>query len=481
MKTLSSPINTQIAATQSGWAEVYDFYLTTPITTPWGSVSTLRLTDLPGGVSFFTPKLDPEPAGTQGNAAAYQFWPLKRAVARSSAQFSDDKMTITASNVTTEWAAMINAIEWRGVPVAIRKISLSIVTPTADDCAPIFIGVIDTAAVTLNQLQFTCSNDLSSFNLMLPRENMHSNCRFSWGDDQCTAIKFLAANYKSKTGGASSTTTVVNSADLTEDSLASGATPTDIINALADAKITASSQSTGWEGYRVRTAYEAGGTYWQMATLNGTGEWGTLTQGYWQIPDAQAGIANPALTPSLTFDFTTAKTPKLWQIRAPIGIERSLIFKNLLFFSSTNNSTWKFERHFSMPPIAGGVYFDTLIHGAATARYWRICIRNIWGDTYNWFMIDKVRAYEGNKHYWRNGIITFAANTSTVALRNVSRLIRESYSGSLVCAALPVAPANGDTFTIQRGCGRTFNDCAERLNTENFGGFDTIANATQAR
>jgi len=481
MKTLSAPITTQIAASQSGWAEVYDFYLSKAITTPWGSVSTLRLTDLPGGINFFTPKLDPEPSGTQGNAATYQFWPLKRAISKASAQFADDKLTISASNVTSEFAAMINAIEWRGVPVAIRKVALNITTPTADDCAIIFIGIIDTASVTLTQLQFTCTNDLSAFNLMLPRENMHSNCRFSWADDQCTAIKFLAENYKSKTCGAGSTTTAINSADLTEDSLASGATPTDLINALADSKITASSQATGWEGYRVRTAYEAGGTYWQLNTLNGTGEWGILTQGYWQIPVEQAGLVNPALTPSLTFDFTTAKTPKLWQIRAPIGIDRSLIFKNLLFFSSANLSTWKFERHFSMPPIAGGVYFDCLIHGAATARYWRICVRNIWGDTYNWYMIDKVRAYDGNKHFWRTGIITFSSDTTTVSLRGISRLIRESYSGSLVCATLPTAPVSGDTFIIQRDCGRTFNDCAERLNIENYGGFDTISNATQAR
>ena len=39
---------------------------------------------------------------------------------------------------------------------------------------------------------------------------------------------------------------------------------------------------------------------------------------------------------------------------------------------------------------------------------------------------------------------------------------------------LPVAPASGDTFTLKRGCARTFNACCARLNTENYGGFNDL-------
>ena len=70
MKTLTSPVSTKAAASQSGWCEVYDFYLASSITTPWGTTNTLRLTTLANGFSFFTPQITPEPVGTQGNGVA---------------------------------------------------------------------------------------------------------------------------------------------------------------------------------------------------------------------------------------------------------------------------------------------------------------------------------------------------------------------------------------------------------------------------
>src|SRR4051812_22706251 len=107
MRDLSAPVQAEITARQSGWCEVYDIYLKSAIVTPWGTVSVLRLTDLPAGLTFFTPQISPEPTGTQGNAAAYNYWPVKRQTVKSDSNFPSDKLQITASNVTTEWAAMI--------------------------------------------------------------------------------------------------------------------------------------------------------------------------------------------------------------------------------------------------------------------------------------------------------------------------------------------------------------------------------------
>jgi len=96
-------------------------------------------------------------------------------------------------------------------------------------------------------------------------------------------------------------------------------------------------------------------------------------------------------------------------------------------------------------------------------------------------MLCKVRAYTLNRNWWAGGRVRFDDNTATAALRGVSRRVLGSFSGAVDVAALPAAPANGDTFVIERGCPRTFNACCERLNLENFGGFTTMPEQTVQR
>lgn len=721
MKTLTSPVTTQAAAAQSGWAELYDFYLNSAISTPWGTISTLRLTSLPGGMAFFTPKLDPEPSGTQGAAATYNHWPIKRQIVRANSKFANDKLAIAASNVTAEFAQMLADVEWDDVPVVVRKVPTSITGATADDCAVLFIGQVDSAKVTLEQLQFVVSSDLGTFQRVLPAENMHATCRFRWADDQCTAIRYLTENYKTKTVGTGSTTTRIKSTGLTEDAATAGhlgaaveANPTldeiglflhglangdlvkfggttmpggitagrwyyvvektasffkvslteggatidltsagsgvtvdstspygtDLVAALADGSITASSQQSGYEGYRVKEGaaaadhwrfsdvpsnpaasdafsaphlifdlgaatsvgrwiidqdltdpdwrvartYEVFWTasltapvtwtqagylqtgdiyynngselthaaqsarYWRLvvrrqhngkflnvvigkvkaydsggggsdlinpladsaitASNEKTGyegyrvqsgasgswkldapapdeydllDWGNNYQGYWQIPDAQAGIANAALKPYLQFDFGSAKAIKVWRLRSLTSVERDDIPRLLVFFSSSDAATWTHEGYFEIPPTPPGKLWDALNPKASSKRYWRICVRATWAEALTYKMLCKVRAHENARHWWRGGLLKFDAATATVALRNLTRPVLESANGELTLAPLPVAPASGDTFVVERGCNRTFNDCAERRNTENFGGFNSLPFETVLR
>ncbi len=62
-----------------------------------------------------------------------------------------------------------------------------------------------------------------------------------------------------------------------------------------------------------------------------------------------------------------------------------------------------------------------------------------------------------------------------------ARPVLRSEAGSLYVPTLPAAPQIGDTFVVKRGCPRTFNGCAEKLNTENYGGFDTLPSETIVR
>ncbi len=548
MKSLSAPLTTQKDGAQSGWCELYDIYLKAAITTPWGTLSTLRLTTLPGGLNFFTPLMDPEPAGTRGDAAAYSFWPIKREAARTKGKSANDQLRITASNVTAEWAAMLAGVDWYDTPIVVRKVSTTVVGATANDCAVIAIVLVDSAQITNQALQFVCSNDLSSFGTRLPAEDMHNTCRFQWADDLCTMIRFAAENYKAKTCAAGSSTTLVKSADFTEDttqppylnepvgvdhpndsillaahSLAAGqmvkfdaavapagitlgrwyyvypATAfsfsvsedsdgwppiditsngtsvticsepprgTDLIAPLANAAITTSSEQVGYEGYKVKAV---SGSYWRMGS---TADWGTCTQGVWQIPDAQAGRHNAALKPWIQFDMGVARRLGHWRLcgRSDADAETADMPRVILFFSSADATTWKFEGYFLMSPDVGRMH-EVFIPGAASARYWRICVRSRWSEEARLSCFEIVSGYAELGNWWGYGTIKFAADTLTPALRGVSRLVLESYAGAALVRALPVAPAAGDTFIIERGCPRTFNGCAERQpNLLNFGG-----------
>jgi hypothetical protein len=556
VKDFSSTLDTEIAAQQSGWAEIYDIYLKSAITTPWGTLSTLRLTSLPvdsSGFSFFTPTISPEPTGTQGNAATYKHWPMKRELVKSDAKSTNDKMQIVASNVSAEWAQMLSAVNWYDTPVVIRKVPLTIGGApvlagdlTADDCAVLFSGQIDSAHVTLKQLQFELSNDAATLSIVAPRENMHTNCRFRFGDDFCTQLKYRTINYKAGTVGNSSTTTVVKSGDFSEDTSSPSSYGTDLVNPLLAAAITASSEGTvltnqavtanstynyfTLTGHKLRTGdpvtfaavvmptgLTAATTYYVIrmdedifkvsATLGGgridfttngtsvtvstvndcrargvrsgttgywklgdTNDWGDKSQGFYTIPDAQAGLANADLKPWIQFDFGSAKTPKVWRISSVEGVRLEELTRLLVIFSSPDASTWTHETYFEMPP-RGGVLYEVLIPNASSARYWRICVRSRWAESLFYTLLNKVYAYEDSRHWWKSGVLRFNDATSTAALRGISVRVLESYSGEITVQKLPVAPANGDTFKIQRGCPRTFNACCERRNWENFGGF----------
>ncbi len=473
MKTLTTPVSTGAAASAAGWAEVYDIYLPAPVTAPWGTATVLRVTPYPGGLAFFTPVGAPEPDATRSVAMTYLEWPLKREAVKAPSKGGNDKISIAASNVTGEWATMLAGVEWRDCAVVIRLVPTTSATAlTADDCVTLFHGQVDAARVTLTQLTLTCSSDLATFGTILPREQFHAVCRFRWADDMCGALRYAAANWKAKTVGSSSTTTTVISSGLTEDSGSDSGYGTDLVAALADASVTASSALASWPAKYVKAGYTGVDEYW--ATQQTPSDWGELTQGYWQLPDAQSGLANAALKPWIQFDLGSATAAKLWRVKGVPDGGREVLPRMLVIFSSSSSDFSTGVRHegyFECPPTATAPH-DILLPSAGSARYWRICMRTRWFQGLLPHVFKLVSAYVDGRHYWRSGYIQFGASTATVALRGVRRLVTASYSGKLtVSPALPAAPASGDTFEISRGCDRSWNNCCERRNWEAFGGF----------
>jgi len=229
-----------------------------------------------------------------------------------------------------------------------------------------------------------------------------------------------------------------------------------------------------------RVQYQDGGSFgWKLTDSD---DWGTRWQGFWSIPDAQSGVANPLLKPYITFDFGGAVTPKVWRLACPRLVPREELVRMVSIHSSAaaDFATSTHETHFEIAPLAGDFY-DVLIPGAASARYWRICIRSRWAEEFVPSMLHKVRAFANARNWWSSGTIAFKADTTTAALRGVSRRVMSSWDGEVRVSALTVSPANGDKFTIARGCPRTWNGCCERRNWENFGGFLDLANQSVIR
>ena len=86
--------------------------------------------------------------------------------------------------------------------------------------------------------------------------------------------------------------------------------------------------------------------------------------------------------------------------------------------------------------------------------------------------------------YWNFGFVTFASDTLTFALRNVTRMINDFVSTENKIhfkIALPCAPQSGDTYKIERGCDLTLDSCQNKFNNDvNYGGIHTLP-ATMVR
>lgn len=556
MKTLASKISTEAAATQSAWVELYDIYLPSSISTPWGSTNVIRLCTLGETFSFFTPTISPESTGTQGNAASYYPWPIKREMVKAANDSANDTLRITASNVTAEWATMLATVDWHNVAVVIRKTSQNISSPASTDCVVVFSGLVDSAAVSNEAVSLTVSSDMALLSRIIPSENMHASCRFKFGDDQCTIVPWTTANHREgvAVAASSSTTLVKYSAGSMLDTLADGY-GTDEVDALSNGAITASSQKTGlsgaacsasalsnhifvtndlsngdrvqfaasvmpgglvaatWyyvkgrsstnfylsatpggptiditsSGTSVTITSEFGHEAYNVKSSNGghwafltDADWGTATNAYYYIPDAQAGLKNAALKPYIQFDFGSAKALGMWRFKNVAEVQPEERVRLLAIFSSSDASTWAFEGYFEMPN-QGGVLFDCYLPNATSKRYWRVCVRSRWAESLYYSMFAEVRAYAGVANYWRDGYLKFRSNTATVALRSLRRRIVRSYTGGLVVPTLPATPSTSDVFDIWRGCARTFNACAERGNVENYGGFNDLPTQTVIR
>ena len=465
MKDLTVPVSTAAAASMAGWVEIVDLYPRQSI----DGVTVYRLAEnYPGGIEFFAPQFDPEPIATRGTAATYANWPMKRGRVPSSGQSTNDRVQLALSNVSGEMATRLNAIDWRGSAVVIRRVPTTAGTITADDCVTVFSGRVDTVSVTLQIVQFTCSSDLGNFQALIPQDAYHAHCRFAWGDDYCGQLRYAAANYKTGTIATGSSRVVVASEDFTEDTGSETSYGTDLINALSNGAITTSSEIHAREGYRVRSAYST--DYWAADVFGSPSSWGDVDQGYWLIKSAEAGLANPALSPWIQLDLGSAKTPKIWRLQGLQGQGREVLPRLCVFFSSADGTTWTHETYGECGPEQDKT-FDILIPTARSRRYWRICLRTRWTASVLAPVFAQVEAYVEGRDYWRDGFITFDASTSTTALQGVRRRISASYAGQImVDRPLPAIPGTEDTFVVERGCGLGFNDCCARQNWLQFGG-----------
>ena len=76
--------------------------------------------------------------------------------------------------------------------------------------------------------------------------------------------------------------------------------------------------------------------------------------------------------------------------------------------------------------------------------------------------------------WWNDGIIQFSSGVNNGLKRKVVDFIAAEHK-LILDYALPQASAAGDTYTIERGCDKSFDICRNRFNNQaNFGGFKHI-------
>lgn len=80
--------------------------------------------------------------------------------------------------------------------------------------------------------------------------------------------------------------------------------------------------------------------------------------------------------------------------------------------------------------------------------------------------------YLGPGTYWADGYLTVTSGP----LAGTTQRVKSSAAGSLTLEfPLPSAPAAGATYTLERGCNRSFDTCERRFaNTAQFGGFANV-------
>jgi len=92
------------------------------------------------------------------------------------------------------------------------------------------------------------------------------------------------------------------------------------------------------------------------------------------------------------------------------------------------------------------------------------------------YVVDAARTEADD--YWNYGYITFASDTTTVALRGVSRMVKDFVAAEdkiYPVIAFPAVPVAGDTYKIERGCDLTLDSCQNKFSNEaNYGGIHTL-------
>lgn len=88
------------------------------------------------------------------------------------------------------------------------------------------------------------------------------------------------------------------------------------------------------------------------------------------------------------------------------------------------------------------------------------------------FVIDAARTEADD--FWNDGVIQFTSGVNNGLKRKVVDFIAAEYK-LILDYALPQAPDAGDTYSVEKGCDKSFDVCKNRHNNHaNFGGFKHI-------
>lgn len=399
--------------------EIYDLFLGDQ-DHPDGD--TVQLANYPDDISFFD---------TDGNAATYTAWALKRSAIRRTADTEIDTITIEADNVTEAMAGYAAANDLRVKRLVVRLCFRNLLS-SADDAKIIFDGIIDSVAFEGNKCNIQVNSQLGTLKMETGRP-FEIECYWRYGYIECNYDFDLFTNQfmQEATAGIPDDWTKTGSAVLTQEEKPFP-------------------KFTHWGHYIAKLLADTGEQVYQIVTAK-TSAGKEYYASFWIL-----GISSATTIKLFTYDDvsgtqygteTSLSTGwKKYTIRKTFGAASTV--RRVGIEATTDSET---------------IYFDH-------TRLFEVFSVDAGSTTA--LIIDADRTEADN--YWKRGWIMFLTGSNINCTRHILSSNQAAKSLALDYT-LPNSPSAGDKYIIRRGCDKTLDSCENIFsNAVNYGGFHTI-------
>ena len=197
MKTLSQLFRTEASGDHNRPLELIDLYL--------DNTSYYYAANNTQNVSFFN--------AISGDAVTYEATAITRDSSRTSTGLDIDSIQLGIANVDKTIIDRVQAQEFRGRRIVIRKVFSNMLSSTGD-AVTIFDGLMDSPVITNKVVSMSATPRIGSLNRKAPSRWYQLLCNWKFGSTECGIDTSLYS--KNKTADANCTTVKIVGADIDE-------------------------------------------------------------------------------------------------------------------------------------------------------------------------------------------------------------------------------------------------------------------------